>query len=103
MAVGSTLASARRAPFRCTDRAAAAHSASAVLDIVRGVKRAAHCITCGAFLAPVMLDGRERMRCAACGWLWLDLPRAVVLVLAVAPSGRVVLTRDDRFPANKWG
>jgi 8-oxo-dGTP pyrophosphatase MutT (NUDIX family) len=33
----------------------------------------------------------------------MDLPKPVVLVLAVSPSGRVVLTRDHRFPEGRWG
>lgn len=62
-----------------------------------------YCIRCANPLTPTHLDGRQRLSCASCGWLWLDLPNPVVLVLAVAPSGRVVLTRDDRFPADRWG
>ena len=82
---------------------------TSVLGVQRGdlyrlpLETARFCISCGAILAIVMLGGRTRGRCPACGWLWLGLPSPVVLVLAVSPSGRVVLTRDSRFPTDRWG
>ena len=33
----------------------------------------------------------------------MDLPKPVVLVLAVTPSGRIAITRDSRFPPKRWG
>lgn len=66
-------------------------------------EREHYCFECGGVLTPGVIDQRERLRCERCGWLWMDLPRPVVLVLAVTPSGRIVLTRDARFPPDQWG
>ncbi len=61
------------------------------------------CIRCGNGLSVASIDGRDRARCPDCDWIWWEHARPVVLVLAVAPSGRVVLTRDSRFPPDRWG
>lgn len=65
--------------------------------------QARYCVRCGKSLSVASIDGRERARCADCGWIWWDHARPVVLVLAVSPNGRVVLTRDARFPPDRWG
>lgn len=64
---------------------------------------ARYCLHCGTSLSVAKLDGRERPRCERCGWIWWGHAMPVVLVLAVSPIGKVVLTRDRRFPPERWG
>lgn len=64
---------------------------------------ARYCARCGGALSQERIDGRDRPRCSACGWIWWGHARPVVLVLAVTPTGKVVLTRDSRFPPDRWG
>ena len=85
------------APSAGQDTRARSTSAAVVLYEAR------HCVRCGKGLSVVSIDGRERARCADCGWIWWDHARPVVLVLAVSLTGRVVLTRDARFPPARWG
>lgn len=64
---------------------------------------ARYCARCGDALSRERIDGRDRPRCGACAWIWWDHARPVVLVLAVTPTGKVVLTRDSRFPPGRSG
>jgi NAD+ diphosphatase len=63
-----------------------------------------YCGRCGRPLAAWRdAEGRERQRCAACGWVWFGYPTPVVLVLGVATDGRVLYTRRNDWPAGAWG
>jgi 8-oxo-dGTP pyrophosphatase MutT (NUDIX family) len=62
-----------------------------------------YCVRCADELVSARIDGRDRGRCPSCGWIAWDHAVPVVLVLAGTSSGKVVLTRDSRFPAHKWG
>lgn len=62
-----------------------------------------YCVRCGKGLVVASIDGRPRAQCRDCGWISWDHAKPVVLVLAVSPTGRIVLTRDSRFPPDRWG
>lgn len=63
-----------------------------------------YCGKCGQRLtAWIDAEGTERWKCSACGWHWIDAAYAVVLVLGVAPDGRVLFTRRRSWPEGYWG
>jgi ADP-ribose pyrophosphatase YjhB (NUDIX family) len=59
-----------------------------------------YCARCGAELAPAMLpeENRERLACAACGYIAYINPRVVVTTLPVTDTGEVVLLRRGIEP-----
>jgi NAD+ diphosphatase len=63
-----------------------------------------YCGACGRRLVSYLdAERKERWRCPACGWQWIDVPHPVVLVLGVAPDGRVLYTRRHSWPQGYWG
>jgi ADP-ribose pyrophosphatase YjhB (NUDIX family) len=64
-----------------------------------------YCSRCGAALAfgPVEGEDRERLACAACGYIAYVNPRLVVTAIPVTPDGRIVLLRRGIEPgAGLW-
>jgi 8-oxo-dGTP diphosphatase len=60
-------------------------------------QRAAFCSRCGGALAPRLVAGRERLACAACGFVLYRDPKVACAVL-VARQGRVLLVRRSHNP-----
>ena len=63
-----------------------------------------YCSRCGQPLAPAMLpeENRERLACAACGFIAYVNPRLVVTTLPVTDDGRLVLLRRGIEPGKGW-
>ena len=63
-----------------------------------------YCSRCGAPLAAAMLpeENRERLACAACGYIAYVNPRLVVTTLPVTDDGRLVLLRRGIEPGRGW-
>lgn len=60
------------------------------------------CLACGGRLRGVTLEGRRRLRCPRCGWVFYDNPVPAAIALIVH-RGRVLLARRARPPyAGTW-
>ena len=60
------------------------------------------CSMCGtALVAPARPD--HKPSCPSCGWFHPSEAHPVVLVLARAPSGRILYTRRRDWPPRAWG
>jgi NADH pyrophosphatase NudC (nudix superfamily) len=55
------------------------------------------CPSCATSLGREPLGGRERLRCAACGWVHWDNPVPVVAAL-IELEGRILLARNRAWP-----
>ncbi len=56
------------------------------------------CPMCAGPLRPVVLDGRERMACAGCGWIAFLNPPPVVCAVCYSPEGMVALIKRGVEP-----
>jgi len=56
-----------------------------------------YCLECAAPLVPTFLEGKERLRCATCGWTHWEDPKLAVAVL-VSDGDRVLLGRRAHDP-----
>jgi ADP-ribose pyrophosphatase YjhB (NUDIX family) len=63
-----------------------------------------YCSRCGAELAVASLpeESRDRLACAACGYIAYANPRLVVTTLPVNPAGDLVLLRRGIEPGRGW-
>ena len=63
-----------------------------------------YCSRCGSKLAPAMPpeENRERLACAACGFIAYVNPRLVVATLPVTDDGRLILLRRGIEPGMGW-
>ena len=70
------------------------------------MSQAKFCLRCGGALAPHEEEGRERLRCATCGWVHYGNPTPVVAAIVEhtlpgEEDARVVLVRNHGWP-EKW-
>lgn len=64
--------------------------------------RARHCLSCGARLAAVRVEGRARRRCVRCGWIFYDNPVPAAGAI-IERGGRILLARRGGPPyAGTW-
>jgi NADH pyrophosphatase NudC (nudix superfamily) len=67
------------------------------------MSEARHCLRCGTRLAPKRdAEGRERLACAACGWVFYENPAPVVAAI-VEHEGEVILVRQRGWPESWYG
>ena len=60
------------------------------------------CLACGARLKAARVDGRRRLRCRRCGWIFYGNPIPAALAI-IQRRGRVLLGRRARAPyAGTW-
>lgn len=64
--------------------------------------QSAFCIRCGSQLAPATAPDLKPA-CPKCQWFLATDATPVALVLARAPSGRIVYTRQRGWPTDAWG
>lgn len=49
-----------------------------------------HCMECGGQMRKTQVEGKDRSKCVACGWVYWEDPKVVVAVI-VSDNGRVLL------------
>jgi len=62
------------------------------------------CPICGDSLNPKTLEGRERMACNECGWIYYENPLPCAAAFVRNPEGKILLVKRGVEPGyGKWG
>lgn len=61
------------------------------------MKEARHCIACGTGLSPRIVEGKQRLVCTTCGWIYYPQLKVGAAVL-IEEERRVLLLRRAREP-----
>ena len=64
-------------------------------------QRMNYCPQCGSLLTPRQIDGRERLACPACAYIFWNTPVPVVAAI-VERAGHLLLARKQEWPPGHW-
>ncbi len=67
----------------------------------KGMADVEYCPHSGYFLSPQEVDGRKRPACAACGYVFWNVPTPVVAAI-VERGEKILLARKRRWPPGRW-
>ena len=61
------------------------------------------CLLCGCNLRKKQVDGRKRLICQKCGWIYYENPLPVVVCAAKDKKGKILVVKRNLKPGiNKW-